>query len=604
MNYTLKNEKIDNKKGLQLILGEFWKYKKQLSLILLCLLITTLSSVFVPQLLKYGIDEGINKSDVAKLWFLSGVFVALLVIMAFTFVIQTRLTGKLGQKVLLDLRAKVFAKLQELPMEFFGQNQSGDIIQRLTGNVEGINSFFSEGFVRLVNIIFSMFGFLTIMLVMNQTLGLMVVASVILVLIYLFIQGHYLNRFLKTELDNDGNVSSQTQEILHGFQIVKIYEKEKAFNEAFIAKNKVFLKSALKADYLSGISDGFLPFLLSTSTLIIVLFSLSIYTTGKMSQGDIIAFLTYIVTFYRRFDGISGLWTNIQTGLASAARITELLQLNSNITSAADAFAPELSAVKGKIEFRNVSFSYDKQNPVLSNINIAVEPGQTIAVVGPTGGGKTSFVSLIARLYDADQGEIIIDDTNIKNWDLFALRRSIGYLIQESIFFTGTILENILYDNPKATAESALQVLKDLGGETFLDSLPLGLDTPINSDSKMLSAGQRQILALTRLILRDPKILILDEATANIDTKSEKTIQKAIDLIKNNKTTFIIAHRLSTIFNADKIILIQNNTILESGNHEELIALHGKYYELYSKFVGKNTDPVVIEPVIETSSLV
>jgi ATP-binding cassette subfamily B protein len=596
MNYRLTDEKVDNRQGIRLISDQFWKYKRQLLAILLCLLISTAISIFMPQLLKYAIDDAIVKKDTGKLWFISINFLVLLSILAIVLVQQMRLTGKLAQKVLTELRTKVFAKLQELPMEFFSHNQSGDIIQRLTGNVEGINRFFSEGFVRLVNIIFSVVGFLAVMIIMNPLLGGIVALTLLIIILFLVIQGRVLARLMKSSLDNEGRLSSQIQEILNGFPIVKIYEKESEFENTFTTQNRLYLNSVNKVNRVSAISEGFLPFIFAVSTLGVVLVALTFYTAGTMTAGDVIAYLTYVVTFFRRFDGIAGLWGNIQSGLASAARINELLRFSSDINNIENPYSPVSQDVKGKIEFKDVSFGYDEENLVLKNINLDVEPGQTIAIVGPTGGGKTSFVSLIARLYDISEGEILIDGVNIKHWKLDTLRKSIGYLIQETVFFSGTLLSNLTYNNPEISESEVQKVLTELGGDTILTNLAEGLNTVITPDSKILSAGQRQILALARLILRNPKILILDEATANIDTQSEKTIQKAIEIARKDKTTFIIAHRLSTVFNADKIILIQNNVILESGSHEELIAKQGKYYDIYSKFIGNKTqeEPSII----------
>jgi len=588
VGYKLIDEKVNTKKGLKLIFSEFFKYKKRILIIVLCQLIFTIASVLTPLILKYAIDDAINKGDVGKLWFYAGYFILLMVVMNVMSVIQMRLTGYLAQKVLFTIRSKIFTKLQEMPMAFFSQNQSGDIIQRLTGNVEGINNFFSEGFVRMLNIFFSVTGYLIVMFALNATLGAIVVGSIILIILYLLIQGKTLNRLYKKTLDNEGLMTSQLQETLNGFHIIKIYKKENEFESVFKDKNKTYYKSVLKANILSSLTDGALPFIFSITTVTIVSISLNLYSQGVMTQGDVLAYLTYLVTFFRRFDFISSLWNNLQSGLASSARINELLQKKSDIVAPENAYNPDLKNVNGEISFENVCFAYEENEPdVLKDINLSIQPGQTIAVVGPTGGGKTSFVNLIARLYDVKCGEVLVDDRNVKEWNLDALRRSIGYLIQEAIFFSGSVWENLSYDNPNTTKEQALKVLEELGGETILSALPQGIDTVLTADSKLLSSGQRQILALTRLMLRDPKILILDEATSNIDTRSEKVIQKAIEIIRKGKTTFIIAHRLSTIFNADKIILIQNNTIIESGTHEELLKKKGVYYGIYAKFIGK-----------------
>jgi len=585
--YKLLNERTKQKDGIALLVREFLRYKKRLIVIFICLIISTVASVLTPILLKYAIDDAIGKNDLNKLWLYSGIFLGLLIILGIMFNLQGRLTRELAQKIIYGIRNKIFAKLQELPMEFFNENKSGDIIQRLTGNVEGLNNFFSEGLVRLILTVFALVGFLTGMILLNTTLGLWVVISVTITIVYLAIQGVVLNKFTKKSLDSEALLASQLQETLNGFQIIKIYQKEKEFLAEFQAKNKRFYKSLLKTAFVSTLSDGIVPFIFSTTVVIVVLSALNLYTQHVMTQGDIIAYLTYLVSFYRRFDGISGLWSNIQTGIASATRINELLKAKTNITNIKDPYSPALDKIKGKIDFKHVTFSYKPQEVVLNDINLSVDPGQTIAMIGPTGGGKTSFVNLIARLYDVNSGEVILDDVNVKEWDLLSLRKSIGYLIQDAIFFTGTIFENLTYDNPGVTKEEAITALTKLGGESIIKELDKGIDTLVNADTQVLSGGQKQVLALTRLMLRNPKIIILDEATSNIDTKSEKIIQKAIETVRVGRTAFIIAHRLSTIFNADKIVLIQNNTIAESGTHDELIRKNGIYFNIYSKFIGK-----------------
>jgi ATP-binding cassette subfamily B protein len=282
---------------------------------------------------------------------------------------------------------------------------------------------------------------------------------------------------------------------------------------------------------------------------------------------------------------IAEIWRTIKTGMASAERLSDVMELESDISTIPLPYVPK--EVNGDVEFVDVDFSYVENEKVLSDVNFKVKAGQTIAIVGPTGAGKTTFVNLIARLYDTDNGNIYVDGKDIKEWDLEALRKNIGYLIQDTFLFEDTIFNNLKYNNPRITEKQALQVFADLGVTQFIKSLPEGLETRISSESNEISAGQRQIIALARILLREPKILILDEATARIDTKSEKMLQSAIEKACRGKTTFIIAHRLSTIFNADQIILIKDNTILEKGTHKELLALKGLYFEMYSRFVGK-----------------
>ncbi len=586
-NYKLTELKNANKKGFRLIIKQFLPYKKEIGMILILVLISTLASVYIPQLLESAIDNDIANNDIPALQTTIIKFAIAIVIFFITFMLQNRATGILGQKVLFKLRAQIFKKLQELPLAFFTQNNSGDIIIRISGNVEGINRFLSEGLIRSVNIFFALIGYTIFMMLINVSLALVVFVSGIIFILFLLFQGRVLEKRQKEVLNAEGEVSSQAQEIFNGFQLIKIYEKEAEFAKRFQLKNEFYYKKAVRTAYINALADGFQPLLTIAAGLSVLLISFSLYSQGELTQGAVIAFFAYVTLFFRRFDGIANLWSNIQNGLASAERINELLELETDIVNREARYLPKAVDVKGEVEFKDVVFTYEDNEIVLDNINLHIKPGRTVAVVGPTGGGKTSFVSLIARLYDAKSGSIKIDKHDVKDWDLYTLRESIGYLIQDAIFFEDTIANNLAYDNPEITKEQIYTTLEQLGIKDYIDSLPLKLNTIISSSNNSISQGQKQILALARLLLRDPKIIILDEATANIDTKTEKLIQKAIDVVRKGKTTFIIAHRLSTIVNADDIILIQNNKILESGTHQELIAKKGMYFEIYSKFAAK-----------------
>jgi ATP-binding cassette subfamily B protein len=316
-----------------------------------------------------------------------------------------------------------------------------------------------------------------------------------------------------------------------------------------------------------------------------LIYSLNLMSLNEITLGTVILFTLYSQQIFRTLNRVSYIWRNVKTGLAAASRLDVILNLQSNIKNPLNPYKPK--SIKGEIEFIDVDFGYNGNDIVLKDVNFVAYPGKTIAIVGPTGGGKTTFVNLIARLYDVKNGQIKVDGVDVKKWDLNTLRENIGYLIQDTFLFEDTILNNLKYDNPSVTEKDAIDMFKFLGVESFIKSQSKGLDTIIDSDGTGISSGQRQIIALARILLRDPKILILDEATARIDTKSEKLLQTAIEKAMKGKTTFVIAHRLSTIFNANHIILIKNNTILEQGNHEQLMAKKGFYYEMYSKFSGQ-----------------
>jgi ATP-binding cassette subfamily B protein len=583
-NYNLQEIEKSNKKQsllLRHILPNIW------ILVLIAILLLTIGIIgnyFQPQLLKKALDVNIVNRDVQGLTQTTLIYLALSVFsISFNF-LRIRTTGILGQKMLFNIRSEIFRKIQSLPTEFFSDNQSGDIIQRLTGNVEGINSFFSEGLVRMLGISFNILTIGAVMFILDWRLALVSVIGGILMLIFLAVQGEMIEKPISTALKREADISSKIQESMDGFIAIKMQNQTSNWNKYFGGINNNFYNISKKVAFLTSLSNGYLGAITLLGIGITLILSLKYFSLGEITLGTVVIFISYATRFFGGFNGISDIWRNVKTGLESANRLEAVLSLENNIVSEKKAYHP--NTVKGDIEFKDVDFSYDDQNKVLEDINLKAKAGQTVAIVGPTGAGKTTFVNLIARLYDVDNGKIFVDGVDVKDWNLDTLRDSIGYLIQDTFLFEDTILNNLRYDNDSLSEKECLEMFTFLGAEKFINSLEKGLHTKLTDKAENISSGQRQIVALARILLRDPKILILDEATARIDTKSEKMLQSAISKATGGRTTFIIAHRLSTIFNADNIVLISNSKILEQGTHKELINKKGAYYEMYSKFVG------------------
>ncbi len=590
MRPDMKMEEINDgpinfKKGLHLIIKSFKKHKAELLLITILLLLSVFGSLLLPKAIQHAIDNNLPNKDYEglKQTILFMLLVSSIDIISSYFRIS--LTGKTSQKVLFNIRQEVFNKLQELPLRFFSENQSGDIIQRLTGNVEGIGNFFSQGLVRILEIFFKVFFIILFMYLENWKIATVVTTGGILTILLIVFQGKFLSKPLKRMLKKEGKLSSISQESLDGFLAIKATDQERLWLKKFETENDEYYKYAKKAAKVSSIGSSSLSFMNISTTFAIIIFALPLYQKGLFTLGSLILFISYSQSLFRTMDGISALWSNVKTGLASAERLTDILEVKNNIFNSETPYKPR--EMKGFVEFKDVDFSYENGDLVLSDIDFKIEEGKTVAVIGPTGAGKTTFVNLISRLYDVNNGEILIDNVNVKDWDINTLRKQIGYLIQDTFLFEDTILNNLKYNNENITERDAKKIFNDLGASEFIDSLPDGINTVIRTDNGNISSGQQQIIALARILLRNPKILILDEATSKIDTKSERMIQRAIETACKDKTTFIIAHRLSTIFNADLIILIQENKILEKGTHEELIKKNGIYAEMYSAFIGK-----------------
>jgi ATP-binding cassette subfamily B protein len=408
--------------------------------------------------------------------------------------------------------------------------------------------------------------------------------STVVSFLFIVFQGKFLEKPIKQSLKKEGMVSAKVQESMDGFISVQSANQQENWIKQFNRLTEKYYEISKKVSAISSTADTFLTFMTVLTVGITVVYSLNLMSSNELTLGAVVLFNLYSQQIFRNLDRVSYIWRNIKTGLAALTRLNDILKLESNIENPPNPYSPK--EIKGEVEFIDVDFGYNGDDVVLKDVDFVAYPGKTIAIVGPTGGGKTTFVNLIARLYDVKNGKIKVDGVDVKNWDLDTLRESIGYLIQDTFLFEDTILNNLKYDNPEVTKKEALNMFKFLGVQSLISSLPKGLDTVVESDSGGFSSGQRQIIALARILLRNLKILILDEATARIDTKSEKLLQTAIEKASKDKTTFVIAHRLSTIFNANHIILIKDNTILEQGNHKQLIEKKGFYYEMYSKFVG------------------
>jgi ATP-binding cassette subfamily B protein len=583
-NYNLnKVEKEDVAKGFKLLVRHFKPYIISLVVIILSLIVVNvLGTIWIPRLARQAIDENILNGNMQGLLTTLLYILILLIFTTIGHYVRVRSTGVLSQKVLFNIRQEVFRKIQELPTQFVSDNQTGDLIQRLTGNVEALNRFFSEGFVRILHITFSLSSILVAMYLLDWRVASISLIATIIVILFIIIQGKFLERPIKQSLEKEGLVSAKVQESMDGFVAVKSANQQKNWSKQFEKLTNRYYKIAKKVAAISSTADTFLAFMTVLTVGATLIYSLNLMSLNELTLGTVILFNLYSQQIFRGLNRVSYIWRNIKTGLAAAARLNVILNLKSNIQNPKNPHKP--SNISGEIEFIDVDFGYNGNDVVLKDIDFVAYPGKTIAIVGPTGGGKTTFVNLIARLYDVKNGQIKVDGIDVKKWDLNTLRENIGYLIQDTFLFEDTILNNLKYDNPTVTKKKATDMFKFLGVESFIKSQPKGLDTVVDSDGTGISSGQRQIIALARILLRDPKILILDEATARIDTKSEKLLQTAIEKAVKGKTTFVIAHRLSTIFNANHIILIKDNTILEQGNHKELIEKKGFYYEMYSKF--------------------
>jgi len=556
------------------------KYKAKVITVIIALVIGALCAIAIPYLINLTIDNAITPSDKYVLIKYALFIISVAVVEFISRYVTIKTQGKLGQNILFELRQDLFEKIQQLPMKYLVESKSGDLINRIISNVESVNRMISDGLGRLISVVATSIAILIAILILDYRIGLFGLIPFLLVIAVLYLQAKVLKSRIKKSYESESELSASIQESLSSFEIIKIFGNNALFEENLQSGSRKVFSSNIKAGIIESIALPINILLTTAGRLGSLVYSLHLFSIGSMSLGLVVALASYIQQLYQPLNNIEVLWRTIQNGLIATDRIIEIMSEESSINQIDNPYSITKDQLKGKIEFRNVSFFYNKNQKVLNNINFIIEPGETVAIVGPTGGGKTTFVNLIARLYDVVKGSVLIDDVDVRNWDIKVLRQSIGYLLQDNFLFADTIANNLKYGNPTIDDKEILQAFEKLGAIKIIESLPDGINTVIDDNKSILSSGQKQLIAICRILLRNPKILILDEATSNIDSKWEKLIQVAIDKATKNITSIVIAHRLSTIKNADKIIFIENNKIAEAGTPKQLIELKGKFYNL------------------------
>jgi ABC-type multidrug transport system fused ATPase/permease subunit len=502
-----------------------------------------------------------------------------------------------GQKVLLTMRTQILERVQSLSLKFFDEREAGDLMSRLVNDTQVVNDVFGQSIVRLLSMSLTLLGIAVTMVWRNWALAL---AGLAVLPVMIFATSAFAKRartaFRKTR-ETIGDVSSELQENISGVREVQAFARERENVAEFQQVNRRNREANVQAQTLTSAFSPALD-IMSTTALALVLaaggymvinqveVNTLTWTGGQLSLttmvttlGMIAGYLTYVRRFYRPVQAISGMWTQFQSALAGAERIFELIDTKPEIVDAPDAIV--LPPAEGRIEFRGVYFYYKPDEPVLQDVDFVAEPGQTVALVGPTGAGKTSIVSLLMRFYDVIEGSISVDGQDIRAVTHDSLRGQMSIVLQDTFLFSGTVMENIRYGRLEATDDEAMAAARQANAHDFITRLPEGYQTDIGERGHNLSQGQRQLLSISRAILADPRILILDEATSSVDTRTELLIQKALGELLRDRTSIVIAHRLSTIRNADQVLVLDQGEIVERGTHDSLMEQEGRYHELY-----------------------
>lgn len=484
------------------------------------------------------------------------------------------------QRVILLMRRALFQHIQKLPLSYFDTRTHGEIMSRLSNDVDSVSTMLSSSTTQLFSSLFMVVGSLVMMLVLSPVLTLLALTTVPITLILSSQIAKRSRKEFRQQQSNLAELNGHIEEILSGQLVVKAFGQEDHVIAQFDDINERLRESGRKAQLLSGMVMPLLNALTNIGFLIVATAGGMMVVKGTLTVGLIASFINYSKQFSRPLNEIANLYSTIQSAQASAERVFELMAEMTEAPDPQDAVV--LEDPQGHVTFEDVTFGYTADHPVLKHISLDAPPGRTIALVGPTGAGKTTIVNLLVRFYDPDEGSIRIDGRDMRQWTRNSLRTSFGMVLQDTHLFSGTIRENIRYGNPSATDEEVEAAVRAVGAEPFIKRLPQGYDTVLGESGGGLSHGQRQLLAIARAVLADPAVLILDEATSSVDTRTEMVLQKAMLHLRKGRTSFIIAHRLSTIREADEIQVIDQGGIIERGTHEELMAKKGFYHSLYT----------------------
>lgn len=583
MKYNLLFNKVENtkmstremfSKMLQLVGSE----KRSLLIAITVIFINSLLNLVAPFIIGDAVDKYVvsnNYDGVIRYAIL--LFVIFLVVSA-TGYAQTQLMGKVGQRMLYNLRNAVFTKLQDLPFAFFNQNKSGDLISRINNDTDKINQFFSHSLIQFTASIVSMIGAAGFLLSINLKLGLAALFPALVLWIFTRSISPLVKKKNAISLKSGGQLSAEIQESLSNFKVVVAFNRRDYFRDKFEGANSENYKKALIAGYLNTSLAPVYSLLANIGLLIVLAFGIFMILSGEFSIGLLISFLSYIVLFYNPLRQIAALWANFQVALACWDRISMILNLENDMPAVKDENNPANPSV---IAFEDVSFAYQEGKDILKNTNLTLEKGKTYAFVGPTGGGKTTTASLISRLFDPNSGRILLNGKDLKSYSDEDRAMRIGFILQEPVLFTGSLMENIIYGHPiyqHLTETEVNELISKEGLGDLLNRFSGGLQLQINASGDGVSLGQRQLIAFMRAVLRKPDILILDEATANIDTVTEQLLESVLAKLPAKTTRIIIAHRLNTIENADEIYFVNSGQLIEAGSMQQAVDLlmHGK----------------------------